>query len=147
MSLIRAVLRRDGIALNIDVPKDLPPAPCPPTQLQQILMNLVTNARDAVNLGAPDGVREIGVKAEVANAPGGGREVRLLVSDTGAGVASDALPRIFDPFFTTKPRAQGTGLGLSVSHGIVTELGGRIEVETRPGHTTFRVCLPLDEVS
>jgi len=108
-------------------------------QLQQVLLNLILNARDAV---LPRGgtitvwVRPVGRPAE---------EVELGVRDTGVGITPNDLQHIFEPLFTTKPADQGTGLGLSIVRGIVEEHGGRVEVETQPGSgTTFRVLLPLE---
>jgi signal transduction histidine kinase len=103
-------------------------------RLQQVLLNLLLNARDAVGERG-----EIDVSTRQAD----GTAV-LEVTDTGVGIPEEDLPRIFDPFFSTKGRGQGTGLGLSVSFGIVQEHGGRIRAESRPGELTrFRVELPL----
>ncbi|MEK7714776.1 MAG: ATP-binding protein, partial [candidate division NC10 bacterium] len=97
--------------------------------IQQVVMNLVTNARDATSAGG-----EISIEtAEVAEPAGG---VQLIVRDTGPGIPPELLPRIFDPFFTTK--ANGTGLGLSISYGIVREHHGTVDVHSQPGEgTTF----------
>jgi PAS domain S-box-containing protein len=119
------------------------------TQVQQVLMNLCTNAWHAL----PDGVGRIGVgldavmlDAEGAAALGGlapGRYAHLWVSDTGIGMDAATRARIFEPFFTTKPVGQGTGLGLSVVHGIVTAHAGGISVDSRPGDgSTFHLYLP-----
>lgn len=106
-------------------------------RLVQVAVNLLMNAQQAMPERARDANR-IGI--EVARR---GAEAHLCVRDNGEGIAPALLPRIFDPFFTTKPTGVGTGLGLSVSHGIVTGLGGRIEVESAPGvGTLFRVVLP-----
>jgi PAS domain S-box-containing protein len=105
-----------------------------PTQLEQVVMNLVVNARDAM----PDGGR-ITITA--------GRErgsALLTVADTGSGMDEATLERAFDPFFTTKPLGAGTGLGLSTVHGIVGQSGGAIDVRSAPGRgTTFAIRLPL----
>ncbi|WP_374564008.1 response regulator [Ideonella sp.] len=119
------------------------------TQVQQVLMNLCTNAWHAL----PDGVGRIGVgldavrlDADGAAALGGlvpGRYAHLWVSDTGVGMDAATRARIFEPFFTTKPVGQGTGLGLSVVHGIVTAHAGGIAVDSRPGDgSTFHLYLP-----
>ncbi|MEU8820486.1 ATP-binding protein [Actinoplanes sp. NPDC048796] len=120
-----------------------------PGQLQQILLNLALNARDAM----PDGgalVLEAGTAEldgdEVKMQPAlpAGRYARLQVSDTGEGMPPEVVQRIFEPFFTTKPRGRGTGLGLSTVYGIVTEAGGALNVYSEPGvGTTFRIYLPL----
>jgi two-component system, cell cycle sensor histidine kinase and response regulator CckA len=119
-----------------------------PIQVEQIVMNLVVNARDALPAGGRITIvlREqtmsdagVGVAAGVP----AGRYLSIAVSDDGTGIAPDVLPHIFDPFFTTKSKHVGTGLGLSTVHGIVQQSGGHVLVETVPGAgTTFRVPLP-----
>ncbi|MCC6623139.1 MAG: response regulator [Deltaproteobacteria bacterium] len=116
-----------------------------PGQIEQVLVNLAVNARDAM----PQGGRLTLTTADVdalppeVSAPGQGPWVELAVSDTGHGIAEDELPRIFEPFFTTKPTGSGTGLGLSTVEGIVRQSGGVVTVQSRPGlGTTFRVFLP-----
>jgi signal transduction histidine kinase len=102
-------------------------------QLQQVFLNLLLNARDAMPGGGRLRLR--------TSYDGAAREVVAEVSDEGEGIAADALPHVFDPFFTTK-RA-GAGLGLAVCYGIVTAHGGRVEVESEEGRgTTVRVALP-----
>ena len=103
-------------------------------KLQQVLMNLILNARDAMPHG---GVLTIAATAQ-------GNAVVIEVADTGVGIPPDVLHRIYDPFFTTKEVGRGTGLGLAVSYGIVQEHGGHMVVESLPGQgTTFRVKLPV----
>jgi PAS domain S-box-containing protein len=103
------------------------------TQLEQVVMNLVVNARDAIGSG---GTIAIGVLSD-------GEEALLSVADDGVGIEDDALPRIFEPFFTTKAVGEGSGLGLSTAHGIVGQSGGRIDVVSAPGDgTVFTVRLP-----
>jgi PAS domain S-box-containing protein len=119
------------------------------TQLHQVAMNLCTNALQAMQNG---GVLDVGLdRADVAEnrtlshgnlVPGA--YVRLYVSDTGGGIPPHVLDRMFDPFFTTKGVGEGTGLGLSLVHGIVADLGGAIDVRTTVGHgTTFTIWLPI----
>ncbi len=104
------------------------------TQLEQVLMNLVVNAKDAM----PDG-GSLTVRAAESSG-----EAVLEVTDTGHGIDEATLARLFEPFFTTKETGRGTGLGLSVVHGIVEQHGGRIEVESTPGGgSVFRVFLPV----
>jgi signal transduction histidine kinase/CheY-like chemotaxis protein len=107
-------------------------------QLGQVALNLLVNAAQAIPEGDADRHE---VRVSTGTAPDGAAVIE--VSDTGAGIPAAARPRIFEPFFTTKPVGHGTGLGLSVCHGIVTGLGGRIEVESEPGRgARFRVILP-----
>ena len=127
-------LRRDGITLSVDVPPDLPPIRVSAFQLQQVLLNLITNAQD--ELCDRDGRREI-VVAAGPDPLGCAIEVR----DTGPGIPRAILPRLFEPFFTTKQT--GAGLGLAISAGIVERFGGRITaVNRRDGGAVFRIVLP-----
>jgi PAS domain S-box-containing protein len=121
-----------------------------PTQIHQVVMNLCANGAQAmksagtltVSLDLVDKAGSMAATSELAP----GRYVRLRVHDTGSGMAPNVLERIFDPFFTTKGVGVGTGLGLSLVHGIVTDLGGGIDVESAPGHgSTFIVYLPLTD--
>ncbi len=145
VSLIRSVMRKDNVRLVIDVPSSLPAVSCRPQQIQQIIMNLVTNARDALNSRYPGHheQKQMELRAETFtrdHAPW----LRLTVADTGVGIPEEVRARIFDPFFTTKGRDQGTGLGLAVSHGIAVEHGGELRVESEVGvGTRFHLELPL----
>ncbi len=114
---------------------DLPRVRCYPGQLNQVFLNLLMNACDVVEGGGTLTVRS-------ERTDGG---VRLEFHDDGPGIPPDVQSRIFDPFFTTKPVGQGTGLGLSLSHGIIERHGGRIQVVSEPGEgTSFVIDLPLD---
>ncbi len=133
-----------GVAHPIDV--QLPSEPIvvrvDPGQLEQVLLNLVINARDAL----PDGgtITVAVARRETSDGP----RVRFQVSDRGEGIDPEVLPNIFDPFFTTKERGTGTGLGLSTAWGIVRSAGGSIHVDSELGRgTTFSVYLPPSEVS
>jgi len=143
LSLIRAVIRGDQITLTVAVPEDLPELNCRSQQLQQVLMNLLTNARDALNerYAGHDPDKIICVTAALTQ-KGGRPWVRLTVEDHGNGITPEVRERMFDPFFTTKSRDKGTGLGLAISHGIVKEHHGELIVESNPGHYT-RVHLDL----
>jgi len=124
---------KDGIRVATDL-SELPSVRCYPAQLNQVFMNLVMNACDALGSGGTVSVR-------TRTTPGG---VCLDFADDGPGIAPHVRERIFEPFFTTKPVGQGTGLGLSISHGIVERHGGKLTVDCPPdGGTVFRVDLPL----
>lgn len=118
------------------------------SQLEQVLMNLVVNARDAMPGGGSLLVETYNVELDEEEArtfhpalPGA--HVVLAVSDTGTGIDAEVQPRIFEPFFSTKPEAEGTGLGLATVYGIVAELGGHIRLESEEGEgTTFRLFFP-----
>ncbi|HVH99297.1 MAG TPA: AAA family ATPase [Enhygromyxa sp.] len=144
LSLIRAVMRRDQIQLEIDISAELPKLVCRRQQVQQVIMNLVTNARDALNARWP-GYHELKSVQVSASAfeRAGAAWIRIDVDDHGGGIPEAVVPHIFDPFFTTKGRDQGTGLGLAVSHGIVNDHGGRLVLDNRPGDgARFVVELP-----
>ena len=119
--------------------QDIPLVECSPSQINQVFLNLVTNAAQATD----DASGEITVSTSIAS----GSTVRVDVSDNGHGIPENILTKIFDPFFTTKDVGQGTGLGLSIAYKIVQEHGGRIEVKSKVGQgTTFTVFLPIKAV-
>lgn len=144
------------VSLAVYCAPDVPPVMADATQIEQILINLTTNASHAISEG-PGRVSiildTVELDAELRkNVPalqdfcvdGSGLAVRVAVTDTGQGMDEATLQRIFEPFFTTKPVNEGTGLGLAVVHGIVESHGGRIVVQSAPGKgTTFSVFLPL----
>jgi len=136
LSLIQAVMRRDQIDLQMEIPEDLPKIKCRSQQIQQVLMNLMTNARDALNERYPGYSPEktLRITGELIIRQGR-RFIRTTVEDTGAGIPVEVRDRIFDPFFTTKPKETGTGLGLSISYGIVKDHGGELSVESEPAAT------------
>jgi signal transduction histidine kinase len=123
---------------RVKVIKHLQPLPkvrCMASQMNQVFLNLITNAAQAID---GDGELTIDSKADA-------HEVQVSFSDTGCGIPDDVLPKIFDPFFTTKPVGEGTGLGLSIVHKIVKSHGGSIKVRTTPKKgTTFTVTLPVN---
>jgi len=107
-------------------------------ELRQVVINLLINACHAV-----DKKGKINIKTSIVNNQGIPKEAQISVQDNGKGIPPENLSRIFDPFFTTKPVGQGTGLGLSVSYGIVKKHGGRIEVKSPENEgAIFRVILP-----
>ena len=134
VQLFEPQIRGRGIALELDIEDGLPAIPGDKGKLQQVLLNLLMNARDAVQSGGT-----IKLAGRVTEG-----KIEMLVEDDGIGIAEEDLGSIFDPFFTTKGRGRGTGLGLSITYGIVAEHGGEIHVESQPGEfTRFRVELPV----
>jgi PAS domain S-box-containing protein len=140
-SLLARTLGED-VALHTDVSEPLSAVEADPTQIEQVLVNLAVNARDAMPSG---GELHIGL-ADVLDGPGGGRAVRLTVRDTGTGMSHDVVERAFEPFYSTKPKGEGTGLGLATVYGIVTQAGGTIEIRSALGAgTTIEVLLPATD--
>uniref|UniRef100_Q028C1 histidine kinase n=1 Tax=Solibacter usitatus (strain Ellin6076) TaxID=234267 RepID=Q028C1_SOLUE len=138
LSLLEHQLTKSGIQIKTEMDPSLPAVQGNAGKLQQVFLNLILNARDAMTAGGTTGgTIELRSWAE-------GSGARIEVSDTGHGIAPENLHRIYDPFFTTKAARKGTGLGLSVTYGIIQEHGGSIEVfNRRDGGATFRVELPL----
>jgi CheY-like chemotaxis protein len=129
-------LRSNNIAVVLNLTEPLPKVLGDKLQLQQVLLNLINNAEDAMS---EQGGGTLSITTEQAEG-----FVRLLVEDTGKGIPPELLPHIFDPFFTTKPVGKGTGLGLAIVYGIVTGHGGRIWAENKPeGGAKFVVELPV----
>jgi hypothetical protein len=134
LRLFEPQIRDKRIVLHVDLGLEIPEVRGHRGKLQQVVLNLLSNARDAVEGGGRIAVRTVHR----------GERVVLEVVDDGVGIAESDLPRIFDPFFTTKGRGKGTGLGLSISYGIVREHEGAMHVESVPGQfTRFRVELPV----
>ena len=146
LSLLTNALRKDGIVLEIDIPDDLPKVKCRSQQIQQVVINLLSNARDALNqrYSGFDEEKRLSIVARALQKDGI-RRVRMTVEDRGVGIPKEKINRIFDPFFTTKPRDEGTGLGLSVSYGIMKEHSGDLWVESEVGqYTRFHIDLPIN---
>ena len=142
---------RSNIKMNL-VPTDLAcKVRMDPSRAHQVVLNLCVNAQDAMPEGGALEIRNEVVELNPQHAaktdfPVGTRFLCCSVSDNGAGIPEEVLPRIFDPFFTTKDPGRGTGLGLSIVHGIVSQCGGFVEVESAPGKgTSFHVFLPTVE--
>ncbi len=133
--LVRHQLELGGIELQLDVAKDLPRVSCDAAQIEQVLLALIMNARDAMPRGGTLWL-ETRMNREA-------NEIEIKVRDDGAGIPPDVLPQIFEPFVTTKENGHGVGLGLAISRGIIERHKGRIEVESELGRgTTFTVTLP-----
>jgi PAS domain S-box-containing protein len=144
LSLIQTVMRHDQIVLEVAIPEGLPKIKCRSQQIQQVVMNLLTNARDSLNERYPgySPEKRLRIVAELISKQGR-RVIRTTVEDNGIGIPAEIRDRIFDPFFTTKPKETGTGLGLSISYGIVRDHGGELIVESEPDRYT-RVHMDLD---
>ncbi len=146
LSLIRTVIRHDQIEMEVNIPEGLPSIKCRSQQIQQVLMNLLTNARDALNekYKGYDADKRILLGCSLFHREGR-RWIKVVVEDHGAGIPEDIREKIFDPFFTTKPRDTGTGLGLSISHGIVKDHHGELYFESETGKYTKAILeLPVD---
>jgi two-component system NtrC family sensor kinase len=131
-------LRMSQIRVHLDLAPDLPEVPADPHQLQQVFLNLINNAVDAILEKGPEGDLWVSTGVE-------GQQLLIEFTDSGSGV-KDAS-RVFDPFYTTKPVGKGTGLGLSICYGIITEHGGTISVKNRPPRgASFRIELPLHRI-
>jgi two-component system, NtrC family, sensor kinase len=133
VQLVQKPLAADNVHVVVSLDRALPAILGDASTLHQVLMNLLTNAREAMPGGG-----QIRVETGPAERPGW---VRLLVADTGTGIPAEEISKIFDPFFTTK--RTGTGLGLSVTYGIIQEHGGTVDVQSRPGAgTSFVISFP-----
>ncbi len=137
-------LRVDNITVQLDLDPELPSTVADPHQLQQVLLNLITNARQAMNERV-SGILTIRTRRHEA---ADGRYIEISISDNGVGIPAQYLDKVFNPFFTTKPVGQGTGLGLSICYGIIQEHQGQIWIESREGvGTTVFIRLPIIETS
>ncbi|MBA3002460.1 MAG: PAS domain-containing protein [Desulfurivibrio sp.] len=147
LSLIKHQLQKDGVNIHIDIPEDLPNIRVHPQQLQQVFLNLFSNARYALNQRYPG--RDSGKKLEIRclTVQSQGRTVvRTEITDYGDGIPPELLSQIFEPFFSSKKPGEGTGLGLSISAGLVKDFQGQLRVESELGeHTTLTVDLPAYE--
>jgi len=135
LMLVRHQLELGGVEVQLKLAKEVPPVPCDPAQIEQVLLALVINAKDAMPRGG-----NLWIETRLSNDE---LEIEIQVRDDGAGIAPDVLSHIFEPFLTTKESGHGVGLGLAISRGIVERHNGRIEVHSELGRgTTFTVTLP-----
>ncbi|WP_305043952.1 sensor histidine kinase [Geoalkalibacter sp.] len=143
LPLVEAQLRREDVRLVLSLPSDLPLVPGKKQQLQQVILNLISNARHALNEKYPgaDPGKVLEIRAEEIADEVGAR-VRLTFRDQGTGIPEEVRDKIFNPFFTTKPADRGTGLGLSISYGIIKDHGGTLRVSSQTGLYTV-VCVEL----
>jgi nitrogen fixation negative regulator NifL len=139
VELLAYPLRVDNVEVQLDLGDDLPALWADSHQLHQVIVNLITNAHQAMHGG--ESARRLTIRTRSEEL---GSRVLLAVADTGPGIPGEVLARIFEPFFTTKPVGQGTGLGLSICQGIIEKHGGSIRVDSKPGQgATFRIDLPV----
>jgi two-component system NtrC family sensor kinase len=143
ISLVENQALIKGVSLNFEPGEGLPMITLDRNQMQSVLLNIIINALDATEAGGSITVTSgIGVSTSKPGQNG----IEILCTDTGCGISPENLNKLFDPFFTTKEVGQGTGLGLSVSYGIVERHGGTIWVQSKVGKgSTFKVWLPIEE--
>jgi PAS domain S-box-containing protein len=138
----------DRVVIEVVEGADLWPALVDPVQLDNVLLNLCLNARDAMPAGGRLTMCTSNVEVGPTSASGGdrvrpGQYVRIAVADTGTGIAPEHMPHVFEPFFTTKEKGKGTGLGLAMTYGFIKQSGGHVEIETQPKRgTTVTLYLP-----
>jgi PAS domain S-box-containing protein len=145
LHLVAHLLKKDGIICSVNIPDPLPALMCNEQQLQQVVLNLISNARYALNKRYPQPCPEkrLEIKGEMHHQDENDY-IRLTFTDYGIGIAPEIRTRLFDPFFSTKPKGEGTGLGLSISHGLVRDHGGYINVQSRKGEwARFTIDLPV----
>ncbi|HEC98516.1 MAG TPA: response regulator [Nitrospirae bacterium] len=140
-----------NVVLRKELDSPIPPVEGDVSQIEQVLMNLIINAKDAM----PDGgeiaiiTKLVEIKHNSLDIPAtikSGEYIHIMVTDTGTGISERDLPHIFEPFYTTKEKGKGTGLGLAMVYGIIKEHGGYITVESRKGHETkFNIYLPISK--
>jgi two-component system NtrC family sensor kinase len=139
VSVVMTQLSLNRVNLSLDLAPDLPEVSADANQIQQVVVNLLLNAADAI--GSEGG----SIRAITRRGPS--ESIEFLMEDSGRGISAEDLPRIFEPFFTTKGN-QGTGLGLAVSWGIIEAHGGSLEVQSEPGKgTRFTLRLPSEHGS
>jgi PAS domain S-box-containing protein len=145
LSLVSHLFKKDLIDLVVEIEPGLPEVKCRSQQIQQILMNLLTNARDALNERFPGRNPDKIAIVRVSQFEEYGQPwIRLTVEDHGPGIPETVSEQLFDPFFTTKSRDLGTGLGLPISYGIAQDHHGRLHFESEAGRTCFYLELPVD---
>ncbi len=147
LSLCSVLIKRNSISIELDIEKDLPQVKCRSQQIQQVLLNLLTNAKDALIIKYPidDYNKKILISAH-QHVAAEKKVVRITVEDNGSGIPIEAQKHIFEPFFTTKNRSDGTGLGLAISYSIMKDHGGFLSFETEEGqYTKFHIDLPLPQ--
>jgi signal transduction histidine kinase len=147
LSLTESQLKKNGIEIRQELSQDLPPVLAHAQQIQQVFLNVINNARYALNKKYPqadaDKIFLISGEQETIK---GNDFVRITFEDHGTGIPAEILERVMTPFFTTKPAGIGTGLGLSISHGILVDHHGKIEIQSMDGkYTRVSIFLPVYE--
>lgn len=142
--LTSAVLKKEQVRIEVDVAEGLPNVRCKSQEIQQVLINLITNARDSLNEKYPGYDESKSIKISARRFLKKGKcWIRTTVLDHGTGISEKSLERIFEPFFTTKGQSKGTGLGLSICHKIMKAHGGAIRIQSRENEfTRMHVFLP-----
>jgi signal transduction histidine kinase len=133
-AILKYGMGRRGIELAVDIPDDVPGVACGQSDLEQVFLNLLTNAREATPHGGS-------ITVSVRSSDG---VVEISIADTGRGIPPQDLPRVMEPFFTTKPH--GNGLGLSICRSILWEIGGTLSIQSEPGRGT-RVDIVVPQAS
>jgi two-component system, NtrC family, sensor kinase len=140
VSLSSQMAKYNKVSIETDLHEDLPLITISPSEMQQVLLNLINNALDAME--KTGGTIKISTKISKLEKD----HIVIIVEDNGPGIPEANLPRIFDPFFTTKPVGKGTGLGLSICYGIINKIGGKIDVHSKVNEgTRFRIWMPIQK--
>jgi len=141
LALMSEALRTASVGVDVKTCPEVPKVLADADSLEQVFINLIANARDALEASVPSHERQLSI--EIGSAQD---QVSVTVSDNGPGVSADVVSRIFDPFFSTKPVGRGTGLGLSISHGIVEKHGGSLVYDrAASGGARFTIILPVSQ--
>lgn len=146
LALIETQLKKDGIKLKVHMPAALPRINAQPQQIEQVFLNIISNARYALNEKYPDGSKNKKLEIIAGQETGSERPcIFIMFYDTGTGISECIQDKIVNPFFTTKPSGRGTGLGLSISNGIINDHNGRLMIKSKHGtFTEVRIELPLN---
>ncbi|MDO9262361.1 MAG: ATP-binding protein, partial [Desulfosalsimonadaceae bacterium] len=140
VNLSSQMAKYNKVAIETKLQQTLPYITISPSEMQQVLLNLINNALDAME--KTGGTIQISTKISEIE-PG---HIVIIIEDNGPGIPEANLSRIFDPFFTTKPVGKGTGLGLSICYGIINKMGGKIDVQSAPGKgARFRIWIPVQK--
>jgi PAS domain S-box-containing protein len=145
LDLTETQIRKDDIDLRVDIPDEIPKVRARSHQLQQVFLNIISNARYALNRKAPAARQDkvIDIRSELVNSDNK-QYVRLTFYDNGTGIPAEIFDKICDPFFSSKPRGEGTGLGLSISHAIIKDHGGKLNFDSVAGdYTKVIIDLPV----